>query len=452
MGSPVQPVFDPQAAWEALVRKGVSREEAAQHVFRQVQNQPPDVRQQYLKDVDPGTLASFGLGAADAMSFGLGDQVAKTPFAVPTPWGMFTNSPLDASAAKDTQTAAMQEHPTAHTLGEIAGVIGPAGAEYGLAKAGVLAPTAVGRALGRISNRPLRAAANTGVNALMGAGYAGAQAAGHTEGSLGERLQSAELPAAVGAVLGAGLPIAVGAGKAGVGGFGNRWLDNVAGPVTAPASKVDLGTLNNFDLTTEGVGTLRPQYPATRTLEDPLEVPTYLRRRTLEQQVQDLTPSGAAPTVPTEPPAVGGRPGHPLWYGEKAPTRSPEVRGGAPLTPSAAGVPGSVSAMPPAPASMVAASRPLAEALGQASPEPFTGGGFKGVTQAMQSPAYQQAGMLASRAVAQAYPPFNTPGMTVADATAMLQRMILEHVQRGGEIPALTSIPKFLSRLQPTTP
>lgn len=97
---------------------------------------------------------------------------------------------------------------------------------------------------------------------------------------------------------------------------------------------------------------------------------------------------------------------------------------------------------PPTPnPAMTEASRPLAEALGQVP----KAGSASAVAGAMQSPAYQGASRLAHHAVVQGWGPFQ--GMSEPEATAALQKMILERVQGGREIPPITSIKKFLDRL-----
>jgi hypothetical protein len=91
---------------------------------------------------------------------------------------------------------------------------------------------------------------------------------------------------------------------------------------------------------------------------------------------------------------------------------------------------------------MVDASLPLAKAL---DPESFTGGGFSGVAQAMQHPAYQRADVLAGQAVRLGVGPFK--GLAPADATRLMRRLILQHAQTGAPMPPITTVPKFLQRL-----
>lgn len=220
MTGPVKPAD----LWEHLVRAGISKADATRHVLRVVGNTPEQVRADYLKDIDPGKLASFGLGAADMASFGLGDQAARAI------WGQ---------EATDTQQAAETQHPTAHLAGEIAGIVSPLALERGLAAAGVkVAPTAIGTAVRGIQSTVGRAAAKTVLNAATGAGYAGAQAAGRTEGGLAPRLAAAQQAAVPGAVVGTILPL----GLATMGAAGSKVLGPIlkrvagAGPAVAEAT------------------------------------------------------------------------------------------------------------------------------------------------------------------------------------------------------------------------
>jgi hypothetical protein len=59
----------------------------------------------------------------------------------------------------------------------------------------------------------------------------------------------------------------------------------------------------------------------------------------IEVTGQRTTPpaTGRPPTILEMQEGLRPRPGHPIYYGERAPTRSAEVRGGEPLTPSVAG-------------------------------------------------------------------------------------------------------------------
>lgn len=281
MTAPARPEFSPADAWVALRNKGFSEKEATRHVFLQIQNQPEAVRAQYLKDIDPGALAAFGLGAADMASFGLGDQVARR---------------LLGETAQMTQEQAQAQHPTAHLAGEVAGLVGPAGVEVGLAKAGKLVPTALRTAASGIRNRTARAIAKTGLNAATGAAYAGAQAAGRTEGSLSERAAAAARNAPFGAVAGGALPVTIaGLGRAirpatrYVGGV----LDDLAG--AAPAPRPTTTPMPGLLGVGEDIGAVPMQGRHTRAQipVDPLDAPTFMRSATTKaslarQSLQEL--------------------------------------------------------------------------------------------------------------------------------------------------------------------
>src|SRR5437868_15444462 len=101
MSDPLPP--NPADLWEHLVRAGLTKADATRHVLRVVGNTPEKIQADYLKQVDPGKLASFGLCAADTASYGLGDQAARASC---------------GKEAIDTQQAAGQLHPTDHPIGE----------------------------------------------------------------------------------------------------------------------------------------------------------------------------------------------------------------------------------------------------------------------------------------------------------------------------------------------
>lgn len=272
--------FDPQKAWEALVRKGLSKEEAAKHVLRSVLNQPREIAAQYLKDIDPGALASFGLGMADMMSFGLGDQIARKLDQEAEAAGM------EGNGAALTQTAAAANHPTAHMAGEVAGALTPLGAEAALSKAGVMAPMALTQFIRALQNPYLRWGGKTALSAAEGAAYAGAQAAGRKEGDLGERLDAAKEAAPYGAAAGAVLQNALPIGRQLLRPV--RYARNIltdivergAGTPTPPTGLPNI----KMDLTPEGVGTLNP---IRRPAGEPLDVPTFKRRAIPPPEPQD---------------------------------------------------------------------------------------------------------------------------------------------------------------------
>lgn len=267
--------FDPQKAWEALVRKGLSKEEAAKHVLRSVLNQPREIAQQYLKDIDPGALASFGLGAADMMSFGLGDQIARKLDDEVVNAGR----PELSHHAAETQIAAKELHGPAHLAGEIAGFLTPIGAEYALAKTGYkMVPLALTKFIRALQNPYLRWGGKTALSAGEGALYAGAQAAGRKEGDLGERLDAAKEAAPYGAAAGAVLQNALPVGRQllrPVRYARDIFTDIVERGAGTPTPSRGLPNIK-MDLTSEGVGTLLPI--GQRPPVEPMNVPTFLRR------------------------------------------------------------------------------------------------------------------------------------------------------------------------------
>lgn len=225
---PLTPLsLDDASLWQHLVDRGLSRDEATRHVLIRrkatVDNLPDNIR----KELDPGALASFGLGAADMMSFGIGDQVARA---------------LEPEA-HITQDLAQELHPTAHLVGEGAGLLIPFAGEAGLAAMGAkAAPTALGRLLASIENPVGRAAARTVANAATGAAYAGAQAAGRTPGGVAPRLAAAKAAAPYGAAAGVAAPLLGSAvrvtGKKLLGGV----VEDVAGPAIPRVAKPVRGT------------------------------------------------------------------------------------------------------------------------------------------------------------------------------------------------------------------
>lgn len=294
--------FTPADLWETLIHRGVAKQDAAAHVLRAIANMPENVRREYIKDVDPGKLASFGLGAADMMSFGLGDLLARK---------------LEGQEAVDTQQAAEAQHPAAHLLGEVAGIVGPAAAEMGLVKGGKLA-----LAIRGIRSTAGRAAAKTAVNAATGAAYMGAQVAGHTEGDLGTRLAAGARAAPVGAVIGTVLPWSLATGKFGLSKLSGI-VDRVAGPTPEAAARLatpshvagdamsdiaqamadrQAGKIGEEDFNTAmqfAGGRRWPEAGAPlspKPAPEPLDVPTFLRRES------------AAPPLQAGQLAVPGRP------------------------------------------------------------------------------------------------------------------------------------------------
>lgn len=303
MSAPAQPQVDPADLWDWLVYRGLSEKDATAHVLRVVANSPDKVREQYLKDIDPGKLASFGLGMADMMSFGLGDQAARK---------------LLGETATMTQEQAKAQHPTAHLAGEIAGVLTPAGAELALVKAGKLTPSALRLAINAIKSKTLRAGAKTAMNAAIGAGYAGAQAAGRTEGGIGERARAAGQAAPYGAAAGAALPIALAAGAQAVSPV-SRYVGRVVGRIAGKEIP---------RVTTEGA----TKVPGLLTVGEELGVVPMRRARPVPAPI---APQVSAPAQQVGQLAVPGRPDlGVLVPAGPTQTAGPAVRTASPRVPS----------------------------------------------------------------------------------------------------------------------
>src|SRR5947208_2968153 len=209
--------------WQHLVDRGVPQDQANRHILIRRQATVGNLPENIKRELDPGALASFGLGTVDMASFGVGDQVARA---------------LEPEAEL-TQRLAGELHPTAHLLGEVTGLLSPLALEKILTLAGVrIAPTAIGAAVRGIKNVAGRAAAKTALNAAIGAGYAGAQAAGRTEGGLAPRLAAVKQAVPAGAAAGVLAPwVAASLGAAGSKVIGPI-VKRVAGPTTeVPAAR-----------------------------------------------------------------------------------------------------------------------------------------------------------------------------------------------------------------------
>src|SRR5947199_9220832 len=132
--------------WQHLVDRGAPQDQATRHILIRRQATVGNLPDNITRELDPGALASFGLGAADMASFGLGNQVARA---------------LEPEAGL-TQRLAGELHPAAQLGGEVAGLLSPLALEKALAVAGVrVAPTAIGAAVRGIKNVAGRAAAKT---------------------------------------------------------------------------------------------------------------------------------------------------------------------------------------------------------------------------------------------------------------------------------------------------
>jgi len=256
----------------------------------------------------PGKLATFGLGASQAATLGLGDEAAGLLAGL---WAPFIpggeSNPLKAYASQRDETrqatrAGREANPLSYIAGEVAGTLPTLAVP--VARIAKLGPA--GRLAGSIAT-----------GGLLG----GVEGAARSEGDLEDRATAGGVGAAIGAgaaALPVGASLAWLAGRK-LAGLPGRVAGRVAGTIrreAAPAAKAAqraLREVERFDIAPPQ-GTLRTT-PAPRRTPTGLDIPTYQRR---------------PPLGLPEP-----RPGHPIYHGEAAPTRSPEVRGGEPLLPKA---------------------------------------------------------------------------------------------------------------------
>jgi hypothetical protein len=300
--------------WDFLVDKGVSEDEATKHAYRYLQSVDPNTTAAIQQEAAPGKLATVGLGFSQGATLGFGDELAGIVNAILTqsPKKSFGDAYREQRDETRQATAAGREaHPAEYWSGEI-----------GAALPTLLVPGAGVARLAPEASLLTRAAVRGGTAVGTGALVAGTDAAGRSEGTLGERLKAGAEAAPYGAAAGLALsaiPGAIRLGKRGVRaavGSARKAVEDYAGRATpaaaraSAASKRALRAVEQFDLA--------PPQGAPRELRPPtpkqgLEVPTYQRRE----------PLGAP-----QP-----RPDHPIFFGEQAPTRSPEVRGGERLLP-----------------------------------------------------------------------------------------------------------------------
>lgn len=434
--------------WEQYRDQGLSAEEATHHVqLRAVANQGPAIAEQetaQIQDVGPAaTAAQNAIDWSPAATLNLPTALLRmaSPPDKPGSWRLLASrkgladflpsDPLGSVEAKasglsyeDFQKAkgvSDEASPTAALIGKAGGIAaGPLaaiGARLGARASVTSATKAAGLEYQQLQNEALRR-------------------------SLGERL----------------------------GGL----------PETPPtASPAEVAAMRQFDLPLEQVRGRLGDRPAALGGGNP--APTAEQLAAIEarrQAAMASTPSRVAPTVPESPaagpqaspsaPVVPPAAVPPAGAVKPAPSQAPilpalraaadpmettpaYVRSGNPRTlpyfprggaAEQARAPGPVSSMPGSPQRMVDASLPLAKAL---DPESFTGGGFSGVAAAMRQPAYQRADVLAGQAVRLGIGPFK--GLSIPDATRLLQKMILDKVQAGGSIPPITTVPKFLQGL-----
>jgi hypothetical protein len=463
MTGPMRPQRDPLLdAADALEAGRLTHEQ-----LRSLWGAPDSPQQQaaHREDIDLGPLRAAGLGAARGASFGLGDLAQR-----------LTLNPTEQA----TVHATTGEHPHATFAGTMAGAALPFVLSGGQ-EAAFLPQALAGGA------KTLPALGAVGTRTAIGA----AQGAGLTSGDLPTRAVGAALGAGTAAAApylarGAGavatrLPIVGGLARR-VGGmrFGAPAAEaasaeeapmtelqpvNRPGPLVHPdvaqaTRDYEAGKITGEDLRTAydvAAGrSLPPEAPATTPpkVQNPLDALRSVPDASLSP-TPPLEQSAAAPGV-TEgraasamQSALGKEPTVAKSYLELQqllrkgiPRDQIKVdywtRGGA----AEQSIPPTRAPSPPTPnPAMTEASRPLAEALGQVP----KAGSASAVAGAMQSPAYQGASRLAHHALVQGWGPFQ--GMSEPEATAVLQKMILDRVQAGREIPPITSIKKFLDRL-----
>jgi hypothetical protein len=182
----------------------------------------------------------------------------------------------------------------------------------------------------------------------------------------------------------------------------------------------------------------------------------------------------AAGRTPTEPVIQPSRPAVAPTVPEATPTAAGAVASNQPVPPAAVPPQGAVArpavsqpgpsggtlpyyprggaveqatAPPPQVSPSVAPAPQLTATMGPEAKALFEGGGVEHVAETMKHPAYQYADILAKQAMDQGLPGFR--GLKLADATAALRRMILDHAASTGDVPPILTLRKFLDRLQP---
>lgn len=298
MGASVPPQIDPADLWDWLVsQKKLSAEQATLHVNRYLQSVNPETTKQIQAELDPGKLASFGMGVSQAGTLGFGDEAAgliEGLGAAVVPGGRgFSQAYRDATGAEQlTREKAREFQPEADWGGEIAGSV-PAAAGALWTKAPQIA-SLLGRAGARI-----------GIGSAKGAGLAFTEAAGRADGAgVGERMQRGADAAPLGAIAGALLPLVPKAARlAGryvakpvraVAGSVRDFVETIAGK--APASSRLPRIRADIIPGTPGV---RPMNGPVQGPPDPMRLPTFLRRGGTQSRP-------GLPIVPPNPLALTG--------------------------------------------------------------------------------------------------------------------------------------------------
>lgn len=228
-----------------------------------------------------------------------------------------------------------------------------------------------------------------------------------------------------------------------------------------------------------------------RNPPDPMDVPTYLRRAAQSQPITSGSGTTITPDETSAPPRVAEglraaavqkgaplteaerdavlskalpnspRPGHPIFSGDQSFTRSPEVRGGEPLNPSA-----SPNTQQSTQASQQLAAMNQNHAMNQAqmllnAPQeqfdaakdmvpPDVHAQIGQMRQQRMSQQLQQATGIAQQVaqapgIARAWPTF--AGKDPAAIAQQIHKMLVSRIQDGGTIPPLNSLAQFLADL-----
>lgn len=470
-----------------------------QHLERQA-NIPDWEEATRAREVGP--LAATGVGLMQGLSLGAGEPIAGGFSALTG--GSFREG---AERYREGLGEVQAQHPNLAFAGEMAGIAAPAFIPAGLAVKGLEA----GKAL-TASQVGARLAQGVGGGATVGA-ISGFSAGGEDPGDIPARVQSGTRGAEIGAALGL---LGTGAGLRlnrahveRVADLNQRGTERAltqsrlaesqgrlarmsqppevvghidAGPVEdigQALADFKAGKISQEDLDTALGYAVRPAAPADATLTpspprapgpavgppsmrtvtpDPLAEPTFQRRGVAAlgkgEQFPYYPRGGAEEQAMSPGPATpSGPPGHvaplapgqlktlldlsPKEFDAASGMLSPEMR--AQIQELRAG--GATGAH-------------VEAAVGRMGAPSFSGGGFQGISEAMNTPAYQQAGTLAARILKDPkllaqYPQF--AGQNPEAATATLQRMLVEHARSGGTVPALTSLSRFLGRLSPPT-
>lgn len=469
-----------------------------QHLERQA-NIPDWEEATRAREVGP--LAATGVGLMQGLSLGAGEPIAGGFSALTG--GSFREG---AERYREGLGEVQAQHPNLAFAGEMAGIAAPAFIPAGLAVKGLEA----GKAL-TASQVGARLAQGVGGGATVGA-ISGFSAGGEDPGDIPARVQSGTRGAEIGAALGllgtgAGLRLNR-AHVERVADLNQRGTERAltqsrlaesqgrlarmsqppevvghidAGPVEdigQALADFKAGKISQEDLDTALGYAVRPAAPADATLTP--SPPRVSGPQSIPGSPKGISVVGPpTPPVPTTPTiaemqsgrGVGGHsytgtypkgsgvadlPGRPGFTPAGGPSLAPgQLK--ALLDASPAEFDAAAGMLSPDIAAQIQALRAggatgahVEAAVGRMGAPSFSGGGFQGISEAMNTPAYQQAGTLAARILKDPkllaqYPQF--AGQNPEAATATLQRMLVEHARSGGTVPAITSLSRFLGRL-----